>query len=112
MKPPVEAPTSTQSRPSTSISNASSAFRELLSSARDERRRPLDAELDVLVDQLAGLLVARDEAGQHERLRLAPGLREAFLDQEHVEPLADGFNGSTAELVAQEMNICRLGLWC
>ena len=61
--------------------------RELLAASRNEWRRPLDRELGVLVDLLAGLCVAGDEAGQHERLRLRARLREAALDEEDIEAL-------------------------
>ena len=61
--------------------------RELLAAAGDERRRPLDLELGVLVDLLAGLRVPRDEPGQDEGLRLGTRLGEAALDEQHVEAL-------------------------
>ena len=87
MKPPVDAPTSTQSRPATSTSSASSAFCELLASARDEARRSLHLELGVVSDLLARLVVAADEPGEHERLRLRARLRQPALDEQHVEAL-------------------------
>ena len=60
---------------------------QLLAAARDEARRPLDVELGVLGDLLARLVVAGDEPGEHERLRLRARLREPALDEEHVEAL-------------------------
>src|SRR5262249_2202498 len=59
--------------------------RELLSAARDVRRRGLDLELGALVHLLAGLVVTVDEAGEHERLGLRARLREAALDEQDVE---------------------------
>ena len=91
MNPPVEAPTSAQSRPSTSTAKRFQRSGELLSSARDERRRPLDPQLRLLVHLLPGLVVARHEPGEDECLGLAPALGEAFLHEEDVEPLARGF---------------------
>ena len=87
MKPPVEAPTSAQSRPSTSTSNASSAACELLAAARDEARRAVDLELGVLVELLARLVVPRHESGENQRLRLRARLRKPALDEEDVEAL-------------------------
>ena len=87
MKPPVDAPTSAQSRPATSTSSASRAFRSFSPPRETKRRRPLDVELRVLGDLLAGLVVPRNEAGEHERLRLGARLREAALDEKHVETL-------------------------
>src|SRR5712691_12047108 len=54
---------------------------ELLAAARDEARRPLDGQLGVLVDLLAGLRVPGDEAREDERLRLRARLGEAALDE-------------------------------
>ena len=87
MKPPVEAPTSRQSLPAGSTRQQLERVGELLAAARDEPRRPLDLERDRLVELGAGLVVARHEAGDHERLRLAARLREAALHEQHVEPL-------------------------
>ena len=88
MKPPVDAPTSTQSRPRRIDSERVEPVRELLPAARDVRRRLLDGELGVLVDLLARLVVAGHEAGEDERLRLRARLREAALDEHDVEALA------------------------
>ena len=88
MKPPVDAPTSRQSRPAGSTPSASRRVRELVAAARDVRRRLLDRELAPLVHLLAGLRVAADEAGHHERLRLRAALGEPALDEEDVEALA------------------------
>jgi hypothetical protein len=60
---------------------------ELLAAARDVPRRRLDRELRAVVDLVAGLLVARHEAGQDERLGLCAALGEAPFDQQDVEPL-------------------------
>src|SRR3989475_4213309 len=60
---------------------------ELLAATRDERRRPFDRERSLFVDLRARLVVARDEPGEHERLRLAPGLRQAALHENDVETL-------------------------
>ncbi len=87
MKPPVEAPTSRQSFPAGSTGQQLERVGELLAAARDEPGRPLDLERDRLVELRAGLVVARYEAGDHERLRLAACLREAALHEQHVEPL-------------------------
>ena len=62
--------------------------RELVAAARDEPRRPFDDELRRFVDLLAGLRVAVDEAGHHERLRLSAALGEAALDEKNVQALA------------------------
>ena len=59
--------------------------RELLAAARDESRRPLDLERDVLADLLPRLLEAGHEAGKHERLRLRPALGEPSLHEHDVE---------------------------
>ena len=61
--------------------------RELLAAARDESWGPLDLERDRFVELRARLVVARDEPGDDERLRLAAGLREATLHEEDIEPL-------------------------
>ena len=87
MKPPVEAPTSRQSAPGGVDAERVERVRELLAAARDEPRRPLDLELDRLVHLLPGLVVARHEPGEHERLRLRAALREAALHEQDVEPL-------------------------
>ena len=63
-------------------------MRELLAAARDVRRRSLDRELGVLLDLLAGLVVAVDEPGEHERLGLRARLGEPALDEEDVEALS------------------------
>ena len=64
--------------------------RELLAAARDIRRRALDRELGVVLHLVAGLVVAVDEAGEHERLRLRARLRKPALDEEDVETLLHG----------------------
>ena len=87
MNPPVDAPTSRQSLPAGSSGRQLKGVRELLAAAGDEPRRALDLELDRLVELRAGFVVARDEAGDHERLRLAACLREAALHEQDIEPL-------------------------
>ena len=86
VKPPVDAPTSRQSRPSSSTSSRSSAFAsfaaagdEAAAVARPRGRRPRPPG--------PRLVVAGDEPGQDERLRLAATLREPALDEQDVEPL-------------------------
>ena len=60
---------------------------ELLAAAGDESRGPLDLELDRFVELRAGLVVSRHEPRDHERLRLAPRLREPALHEQDIEPL-------------------------
>ena len=80
--------------PATSTPNASSAFLELLAATGDVRRQLLDAQLDDLVDLLSGLVVARDEPGEDERLRLGAALGQAALHEQRVEPLLHDARGS------------------
>ena len=87
MKPPVEAPTSTQSRPDDVDVECVERVLQLLATARDEARWALDLELGVVRDLLTRLVVPRDESGEHERLRLRARLGEPALDEEHVEAL-------------------------
>jgi hypothetical protein len=63
---------------------------ELLAATRDVRRPALDGQLGVLVDLLAGLVVARDLPGHHERLRLRTRLRETAFDENDVEAFLHG----------------------
>ena len=86
MKPPVDAPTSTQSRPTTSTSSASSAFR---ASRRRARRSAVGARPRARRPPRPARPAcrARDESGEHERLRLRARLGEPALDEEHVEAL-------------------------
>jgi hypothetical protein len=44
-------------------------------------------DLDCVVDLLPRLRETGHQAGEHERLRLAPALRQATLDEQDVEPL-------------------------
>jgi hypothetical protein len=60
---------------------------QLLASTRDEGRRLLDDELDVLRDLLSGLGMATHAPGEHERLRLRARLGEAALVQHDVQAL-------------------------
>ena len=62
-------------------------MRELLAAARDESRRPLDLERDVLADLLPRLGEPDHEAREHERLRLRPALGEPSLHEHDVEAL-------------------------
>ena len=87
MKPPVEAPTSSASRPRTSTPNASSAFASLSPPRETYGGGRSTLELRVLVDLRPRLVEARHEPGHHERLRLRAALGEAALDEQHVEPL-------------------------
>ena len=87
MKPPVDAPTSAQFAAGDVDPERVERVLQLLPAARDEAWRPLDLELDVVGDLLAGLVVPDDEPGEHERLCLGARLRETALDQEDVEPL-------------------------
>src|SRR5581483_8450832 len=61
--------------------------RELLASARDEARRPLDCDRLPLVHLRSRLVVPRDEPGEHHRLGLAARVRQPALDEQHVQPL-------------------------
>ena len=60
---------------------------ELLATARDEARRSLDFQHDVVRDLLTRLVVTADEPGEHERLCLRARLRQSALDEHHVESL-------------------------
>ena len=97
MKPPVDAPTSSASRPRTSTPKASSAFASLSPPRETYCGAPLDGERRLLVELLARLRHARNEPGEHERLRLRPALREPSLDEEHVGALLhrDKANGAS-----------------
>ena len=70
--------------------NASSAFASFSPPRETNGGGRSTVELDVLVHLLARLLVAGNEPGEHERLRLARALREPALDEERVEPLLHG----------------------
>ena len=87
MKPPVDAPTSSASRPAHVEAEHVERVRELLAAARDEPRRPVDVELGVVVHLRARLVEAGHEPRHHERLRLRAALREPALDEQDVEPL-------------------------
>ena len=91
MNPPVEAPTSAQSRPLDLDPERVEGVPKLLSAPGDVRRRALDIELGIGGHELPGLVVPGNEAREHERLGLAPALCQASLDQENVEPLTRGF---------------------
>jgi aminoglycoside 6'-N-acetyltransferase len=68
--------------------------RELLAATRDEARRPLHVKVDVLGDLVPGLVVAGDETGQDERLRLCAALGEPALHEHDVEALPHRGKGS------------------
>ena len=87
MKPPVEAPTSTASRPVTSIANASSAFASLWPARETYGGGLSTLQLGGFVDLRPGLVVARNEARDHERLRLRAALGEAAFHEQDVKPL-------------------------
>ena len=59
--------------------------RQLLAAARDVRRRRRHRQLGRLVHLLPRLLVAGNEPGEDERLRLGAALGQPPLDQQHVE---------------------------
>ena len=99
MKPPVDAPTSIASRPSSSTSSCSSAFGELLAAAGDEARRPVDRELGVLGHLVTRLVVAGHEPREHERLGLRPALRQPPLDEQDVESLLHRSKGSRRDVL-------------
>ena len=76
--------------------------RELVAAARDVLRAARDRQLRGLVDLLSRLVVARDEPGHHQRLRLRSRLREAALDEEDVQPLpGHALDGRAERLVRQ-----------
>jgi hypothetical protein len=87
VNPPVEAPTSRQSRPTGSTPKASSACASFSPPRETKRGPPLDLELGRLVHLLAGLRVPRDEACEDDRLRLGPALRQAPFDEQDVQSL-------------------------
>ena len=87
MKPPVEAPTSRQSLPRGSRGSSSSACASFSPPRETNRGGRSTSSDDRLVELRARLVVARDEPGDDERLRLAAGLREATLHEEDIEPL-------------------------
>ena len=61
-------------------------IRELDSAAGDVGLPLRDSQLGSVVHLLAGLRVPRHATCQDEGLRLRPALREAALDQQHVDP--------------------------
>ncbi len=79
-----------QSRPAGSTPSASSPCASF-SPPRETYGGGLSTvELCVLLDLVARLVVAADEAGEHERLGLRPRLREPALHEEDVESLLHG----------------------
>ena len=87
MKPPVDAPTSAQSRAGDVEPERLQRVLQLLASARDEARRALDLELGVFSELLARLVMPRDETCENEGLRLRTRLGEPALHEKHVEAL-------------------------
>ena len=61
--------------------------RELVAAARNVRRPARDGEVCILVDLLAGLVVAGNLPGHHERLRLRARFRKPALHEDDVEAL-------------------------
>ena len=88
VKPPVEAPTSSASRPAGSTPSSSRACASLSPPRDTNLGGCFDDELRRFVHLLAGLLVAVDEARHHERLRLRAALGEPALDEEDIQALA------------------------
>ncbi len=87
MKPPVEAPTSRQSRPATSSAKASSAFASLWP-ARDTYGGGASTSSGASSSTCSPAFAwPRHPAGEDERLRLGTALGEAALDEQDVEPL-------------------------
>jgi predicted nicotinamide N-methyase len=66
---------------------------QLLACPRDELRRPLHHELDIVGDLLARLVESRDETCEHQRLRFRAALDQAALNQQDVEPHLHGRDG-------------------
>ena len=107
MKPPVEAPRSRQSLPLGSTPSASRACASFSPAARDESRRPLDLERDVVADLLPRLVEPGHEACEHERLRLRPALGEPALHEHDVEALLG--HGETMPIVTTVTEAIRIG---
>ena len=78
-------------------------IRELVSGARDVRRRRLDLERRVVGELLAGLRVPGHEPGHDERLRLGARLGEPALDEQHVEPLLHAGTGTGSRPIAHTL---------
>ncbi len=105
MKPPVEAPTSTQSRPAGSTPSPSSPCASFSPPRETYGGGRSTVELGVLLDLLAGLVVAVDEAGEHERLRLRPRLREATFDEEDVEALLQAVRTASPSTMSRRTDV-------
>ena len=82
-----------QSRPSSSTSSCSSAFASFSPPRETKRGGRVDRELGVVGDLVAGLVVAGNEAREHERLGLRAALRQPALDEQDVEPLLHRASG-------------------
>ena len=87
MNPPVDAPTSAQSRAGDVDRERLQRVLQLLASARDEARRALHLELGVFSELLARLVMPGDETCEDEGLRLRTRLGEPALHEKHVEAL-------------------------
>ena len=84
MKPPVEAPTSRQSRPATSMPSASRRVLQLDPAARDVARRRVDDQLGLRLDQLAR---PRSATGPSRPTRTPPArTAAAALVRDPAEP--------------------------
>ena len=96
VKPPVEAPTSRQTRPRRIDRERSERRGELVAAARHVRLGRLDGERDGRVHQVAGLPVAPgrvtladpDLAAEDERLGTGPRLGQAPVDEQLIESSA------------------------
>ncbi len=87
MNPPVDAPTSRQSRPATSTPNASSAFASLCPARETYGGGATTSSSMSSANLLAWFRVPGHEPGQDERLGLRARLGETALDQHDVKPL-------------------------
>ena len=91
MKPPVEAPTSRQSRPADVDPERVERVLELDPAARDEARRLVDDQLGVVGDQLAGLAA---RPGRRAPMRTRPARTDS------AAPCATGASPRSASRVS------------
>ena len=94
MKPPVEAPTSIASRPSSSTFSSVRAFASFSPPRETKRGGRSTASSASSAHLVPGLVVAGDEPGEHERLSLRAALRQPALDEQDVEALLHPSKGS------------------
>ena len=87
MKPPVEAPRSTQSLPLGSTPSASRACASFSPPRETNRGGRSTSSATSSRDLLPRLVEAGHEAREHERLRLRPALGEPALHEHDVEAL-------------------------